>query len=109
MQTNKVLQGLDIRSADAAQWIPWGGGDKARAKVLGEADGYTMTLIEAEAGYVGSEHEHTYAEFFYLIEGRIRNQGQVINQGDGYAASAGSVHSDFEVLAPAKYVIIWRI
>jgi quercetin dioxygenase-like cupin family protein len=109
MQTDKLLMGWDIRRTDEAEWLPWGEGDKARSQILGQADGYTVTLIEAEAGYVGSAHEHTYAEFFYLIEGQIRNQGQVINQGDGYAASAGSVHSDFEVLAPAKYVIIWRI
>ncbi len=109
MNTDKLTDGWDIRQADAGQWIPWGDGDKARAKVLGEAEGYTVTLIEAEAGYVGSNHEHSYAEFFYLIEGRIRNQGRVINRGDGYAASAGSVHSDFEVLSPSKYLIVWRI
>ncbi len=109
MQTDKLLEGWDIRHGDTARWLPWGDGTKARAKVLGEADGYTVTLIEAEAGYVGSEHEHSHAEFSYLIEGQIRNQGQVINPGDGYAASAGSVHSDFEVLSPSKYLIVWRI
>jgi hypothetical protein len=109
MQTHKQLDGWDIRQGAEAQWLPWGGGGKARAQLLGQADGYTLTLIEAEAGYIGTDHEHTYAEFFYLIEGEIRNQGQVIKGGDGYAARAGSVHSDFEVLAAAKYLIVWRI
>jgi quercetin dioxygenase-like cupin family protein len=108
MQTNDLLARWDIRRGTDTEWMPWGEGGRARAKVLGEADGYTVTLIEAEAGYTGSAHEHTHAEFFYLVDGQIRNQGQVLGTGDGYAAAAGSVHSDFEVLAPSKYVIIWR-
>ena len=109
MQTHQLLEGWDIRHGEETPWLPWGGGEKARAQILGEADGYTLTLIEAQAGYTGTEHEHTFAEFFFLIEGEIRNQGQVIKGGDGYAARAGSIHSDFEVLADAKYVIVWRI
>ena len=109
MPTEQLLDRWDIRHAADADWIPWGEGGKARAKILGEADGYTVTLIEAEPGYIGSAHEHTHAEFFYLVDGEIRNQGQTMRSGDGYAAAAGSVHSDFEVLAAAKYVVIFRL
>ena len=69
----------------------------------------TVTLIEAEAGYVGSFHEHPHAEFFFLVQGEIRNQGQVMKTGDGYAAAAGSIHSDFEALSPSIYLVIFRI
>jgi quercetin dioxygenase-like cupin family protein len=109
MQTEKMQSGWDIRQSATAPWLPWGEGGRARAQTLGEADGYTVTLIEAQAGYTGSYHEHTHAELFYLVEGQIRNQGQVMTAGDGYAAGAGSVHSDFEVLSPAKYLIVWRL
>jgi hypothetical protein len=36
----------------------------ARAKVLGAADGNVVALVEAEAGYHGTPHEHDHAEFF---------------------------------------------
>jgi uncharacterized protein len=109
MHKDALLDRWDIRHQSGAPWIPWGEGGKARAKVLGEADGYTATVIEAGPGYTGSHHEHTHAEFFYLIDGEIRNQGQTMSSGDGYAAAAGSIHSDFEVLSPSTYLIIWRI
>jgi uncharacterized protein len=109
METDQLLDRWDIRHGADSQWMPWGEGGKARAKILGEADGYMVTLVEAEAGYVGSAHEHTYAEFFYLVEGEIRNQGQTMRGGDGYAAAAGSVHTDFEALAASKYVVIFRL
>jgi len=90
-------------------WGPWGSDGNARAKVLGEADGYVVTLIEAQAGYQGSLHEHNHAEFFYLIAGKVRNQGVELNAGDGYAAAGGSIHSDFEALTAATYINIWRL
>jgi quercetin dioxygenase-like cupin family protein len=70
LQLTPPLARWNIKSGLDAPWVPWGGGTKARAKVLGEADGYAVTLIEAETGYGGTPHEHTHAEFFYLIEGR---------------------------------------
>jgi hypothetical protein len=109
MQTDTLLDRWDIRHAAAVDWMPWGEGGKTRAKMLGEADGLNLTLVEAGAGYRGSAHEHAYAELLYLVAGRIRNQGQVMAAGDGYAAAAGSTHSDFEVLEAATYVLVWRI
>ncbi len=104
-----TLEGWDIVRGADAEWMPWGGNDDARAKVLGSADGYMVTLVEAEAGYVGGEHEHTHAEFFYLVSGRIRNQGQELVTGDGYAAAAGSTHTDFEALEPSTYIVTFRL
>ena len=69
------------RDADAT-WGAWGGSDNARAKVLGNADGYLIAFVEAEAGYRGTPHEHAHAEFFYLLDGRIRNQGDELTTSD---------------------------
>lgn len=107
--TDPSLTGWDIRHGTEADWVPWGGQDDARAKLLGEADGFTLVLIEAQAGYKGAPHEHAHPEFFYLFDGVVRNQGQVMVAGDGAAAAAGSVHSDFEVQAPATYLSIFRL
>ena len=103
------LDGWDMADASQVPWVPWGEGGKARAKILAQADGYTVALIEAESGYRGNPHEHAHAEFSYLLEGVIKNQGRVMESGDAYAASAGSVHSDFEVQAPATYLTIFRL
>jgi quercetin dioxygenase-like cupin family protein len=104
-----TLAGWDIVQAGDAEWMPWGGGDDARAKILGSADGYVVTLVEAQAGYRGTPHEHAHAEFFHLLSGTVRNQGVTMSAGDGYAAAAGSQHTDFEVLSPATYLSIFRL
>ena len=107
--TTPSLQGWDITHGDAAEWVPWGQDEKARAKILGSADGYLIVLVEAQTGYVGAAHEHAYPEFFYLVRGRVRNQGQELTTGDGYAAATGSTHDDLEALAPSTYVSVFRI
>jgi quercetin dioxygenase-like cupin family protein len=101
--------GWDICHQDDVEWAPWGAGGNARVKVLAEADGYTVALIHADTGYKTPRHEHAYAEFFHLIEGTIRNQGQIMKTGDAYAAAAGSVHTDFEVESPSTYLSIFRL
>jgi quercetin dioxygenase-like cupin family protein len=103
------LDGWSITHGADAEWIPWGNDDNARAKVLGTADGYTVAFVEAEAGYRGTVHEHTHAEFFFVVDGKIRSQGKILTAGDGYAAAAGSMHEDFEALAPSSYLSIFRL
>jgi quercetin dioxygenase-like cupin family protein len=104
------LDGWDIVRADEADWMPWtGSAGEARAKVLGTADGYTVVLVEAKPGYRGAEHEHAYAEFNYVIDGTLRNQGQEMKAGDGYAAAAGSSHADFETTTGATYIVIFKL
>ena len=49
-------------------------GGEARAKMLGAADGYLGTLVEAQPGYVGTPHEHVHAEFNYVISGACDTQ-----------------------------------
>ena len=100
--------GWDINHADGLEWLPWGGGG-ARAKILGSADGYMVVLVEAEPGYRGDPHVHDNAEFSYVVAGTIRNQGVTFTAGDGYAAAAGSTHTDFETESGATYVVIFKI
>ena len=45
--------GWNIVRAGDAQWAPWGSQGNAEAKVLGTADGYYITLVEADAGSRG--------------------------------------------------------
>lgn len=101
--------GWDITHTEDVDWTPWGQDGNARAKILGSADGYLVALIEADAGYRGTPHEHAHAEFSYVVSGRLQNQGEVLEGGDGYAAAAGSTHDDFEALEASTYVTIFRL
>ncbi len=106
--TTVSREGWDIGRAAELDWMPWGEGG-ARAKILGAADGYVVALVEADAGYQGTPHEHDYAEFFYLIDGEVTNQGVAMTAGDGYAAAAGSRHDEFRAEKPARYLSIFKI
>jgi quercetin dioxygenase-like cupin family protein len=103
------LDGWDIGSAAEAEWLPWGSTGDARAKVLGAADGFNVVLVEAQPGYRGDPHEHAHPEFLYVIEGTLRNQGKEMGPGDGYAAAAGSTHTDFATDTGATYVSIFKL
>jgi len=63
---------LIASAADEVDWVPWGSGGNARAKVLGAADGFNVALVEADAGYAGDPHVHTYPEFLYVVDGTGR-------------------------------------
>lgn len=103
------LEGWNIGRFDTIDWIPWDTGELARAKILAVGDGYHVALVEALAGYTGSPHEHTYAEFFYVVNGSVRTQDETMNAGDAYAAAAGSKHTDFHVDNGATYLVIFKI
>jgi quercetin dioxygenase-like cupin family protein len=103
------LAGWDMNQAADVPAVPWGGGDDARAKVLASGDGYLIALVEADAGYRGTPHEHTSTEFLYVLQGRIRTQGRVLEAGGAYVASQGSRHTHFEVEAAASYLSIFKV
>ena len=103
------LDGWDIGRADELEWTPWGSAGDARAKVLGNADGFFVALVEADAGYTSEPHTHTHPEFLYVVEGKLRNQGREMVAGDAYAAAPGSTHTDFATDSGATYLSIFKL
>lgn len=103
------LAGWAIGHLADVDWVPWGSRGDARAKVLAEADGFHVVLVEAEPGYHGDEHEHAHPEFLYVVAGELRNQGVAMGAGDAYAAATGSQHTDFATDTGATYVSIFRL
>ena len=103
------LDGWALGRFDDLDWAPWSSGDRARAKVLGTADGYYVSLVEAQPGYEGEPHVHAFPEFLYVIEGKVRNQGRDMVAGDGYAAAIGSRHTDFATPSGATYVLVFKL
>ena len=103
------LDGWDIGRFADLDWAPWGTGDRARAKVLGTANGFVVSLVEARPGYAGDPHVHAFPEFLYVVEGKVRNQGLEMVVGDGYAAATGSSHTDFATPSGATYLSIFKV
>jgi quercetin dioxygenase-like cupin family protein len=107
--TTTTLTGWDINHNGHGDWADWGEGGRARAKILASGEGYLVVLVEAATGYVGTPHEHTNPEFSYVLSGRLRNQGQVMEAGGAYVAATGSQHTDFEALEPSTYINIFKL
>ncbi len=107
--TNNNDTGWDFGLDADAEWMPWGEGDNATARIVAAADGYHQVLIKAQAGYAGTPHEHEHAEFSYVLEGVVRHNGTTVSAGDGYAAAAGSSHDAFEAITDATYLTIFRL
>jgi mannose-6-phosphate isomerase-like protein (cupin superfamily) len=107
---NITLEGWDINSFEDLEWVPWGSKGDAQAKVLGSGDGYVLSLVEANEGYRGDPHLHANTEFLFVVEGTLRNQGRTMTRHDGYVATIGSSHDDFEVgPGGATYLSIFKI
>ena len=102
------LEGWSIGSAEA-EWAPWGADGKARAQVLASGDGYSLVIVEAQAGYRGFPHEHSHTEFLFVLDGVIHNQGVNLEPGGAYIAAAGSTHAEFTTDSGARYVSIFKL
>lgn len=107
--TTATLAGWDINHNGHGDWAAWGDGGRARAKILASGDGYLFVFVEAETGYLGTPHEHTSPEFAYVLSGRLRNQGQLMEAGGAYVAATGSDHTDFEALETSTYIIVFKL
>jgi len=103
------LAGWDIGVFDEIDWVPWGNGGNARAKILATGDGYYLAYVEAEPGYKGDPHTHAHTEFSFVVDGTVRNQGQVMTKGDAYVAATGSTHDTFETETGATYLSIFKL
>jgi uncharacterized protein len=107
---NPSLAGWSVERFDSVEWVPWGSRPGlARAKILGNADGYTIAFVEASPGYEGDPHVHEYPEFLHVIDGTLENQDQTMTKGDSYAAAAQSTHSQFATSTGATYVIVFKL
>lgn len=88
-------------------WQPLGEG--VAMKMMGVADGRTMTMFKFDAGYAGGTHEHGDAEFTYVLEGSIVSNGVLMEAGHGYAASAGTTHEEFRTEAGATVISVFPV
>ncbi len=90
--------------------IPWQAmGPSIEMKTLGVANGRMIAMFRFEAGYVGGTHEHSDAEFTYVLEGEIISNGVTMGAGHAYAAQAGTTHEEFWTDSGATLVSVFPV
>ncbi len=89
----RSTEGWTFADSAAIEWKDLGPG--IAMKTLGGADGRVIAMFRFDAGYVGGVHEHTDAEFTYVLDGSIVSNGVLMETGHSYAAGAGTTHSEF--------------
>lgn len=86
--------GFDYLAHDAGEWkdLPVKG---ARLKECSNhpADGFSVMILEMDAGARFPSHHHKGAEQVYLLEGDIVSDGQTLSPGDFLRAAADTHHS----------------
>ena len=83
--------------------------DGAKFKMIGGADGFVMVYSELAAGDSGSPHEHGAPEFLYVLEGDVTSNGVEMKAGHGYAAAAGSKHTEFASTDGCKFISVFKL
>jgi quercetin dioxygenase-like cupin family protein len=86
-------EGWTFADSDALDWVERGPG--VAVKMLGGADGRVIAMFRFAPGYVGAVHEHTDAEFTYVLDGSVVSNGVLMEAGHSYAVGAGTTHSEF--------------
>lgn len=100
--------GWTFTDSAEVDWQPLGEG--IAMKMLGVANGKTMTMFKFEAGYVGGSHEHTSEpEFTYILEGSMISNGVLMEAGHAYAAEQGTTHDEFRTDTGATLVSVFPV
>ena len=103
------LAGWSIGRAAEVDWVDWGSGGLARAKLLASGDGMHLALVEAQPGYRGDPHVHERTEMLHVLDGSVVTNGEVLVAGDAYVAAAGSVHEAFATETGATYISVFAL
>ena len=76
--------GWNFADSGSMPWQPMGEG--IAMKTLGMAGGRMIATFQFQPGYEGGVHDHTDAEFTYILEGSLISQGVLMTAGHAYAA-----------------------
>lgn len=102
-----MTEGWTFTDQESLPWLDVG--DGIGMKALGQANGRIMAMFRFKAGYVGGVHEHTDAEFTYVLEGEIISNGVTMTAGHAYAAEAGTTHQEFRTDSGATLVSVFPL
>ncbi len=99
--------GWNFSDSGSMPWQPMGEG--IAMKSLGMAGGRMIATFQFQPGYEGGVHEHTDAEFSYILEGSLISQGVLMTAGHAYAAEPGTTHDDFRTETGCTLVSVFPV
>ncbi len=98
-------EGWTFADSNAMEWQEMAPGVKM--KMMGGADGRVIAMFHFDAGYEGGTHDHTDAEFSYVLDGEIVSNGVTMSAGHAYAAQKGTTHDEFRTERGATLVSVF--
>ena len=98
-------EGWTFADAGGMEWQEMGPG--VAMKMLAGANGRVIAMFKFDAGYVGGTHDHSDAEFSYVLDGSILSNGVLMEAGHAYAAQAGTTHDEFRTDTGATLVSVF--
>lgn len=99
--------GWNFADSGSMPWQPMGEG--IAMKTLGMAGGRMIATFQFQPGYEGGVHDHTDAEFTYILEGSLISQGVLMTAGHAYAAEPGTTHDDFRTETGCTLVSVFPV
>lgn len=95
MPNNDLLSGFSLKDEKELPWIPSKFAAGVEVKNLGKANGRAVQLVKFSPAASFPSHTHTDAEFLYVLEGEVFQNGVKLTAGCSATAAAGSVDETF--------------
>ena len=94
---------------DQLPWIPSRFAPGVEVKNLGKANGRAMQLVRFQPGASFPAHLHTDAEFLFMLEGEVFQNGQRLGTGWSSVAPAGTRDSTFVSPAGCSFLLVYAL
>lgn len=92
--------------------LPWTPSKFARGvevKNLGKANGRAMQLVRFQPGASFPAHLHTDAEFLFVLEGEVIQNGRRLHAGCSTVAPAGSRDTEFISPSGGTFLLVYAL
>lgn len=90
-------------------WIPSKIASGIDVKNLGKANGRFMQLVRFQPGASFPSHVHTDAEFIFVLDGEVRQNGTLLSSGWSAVAQAGSHDHTFTSSSGCTFLLIYSL
>lgn len=84
------IAGFICTNSEGISWRPSAFAAGVEVKELGAANGRVMQLVRFQPGAVFPAHQHMGAEFIYVLEGDLIQEGQRLKRGWASVAPSGT-------------------
>ena len=94
---------------DDLPWIPSRFASGVEVKNLGKANGRAMQLVRFQPGASFPAHLHTDAEFLFMLEGDVFQNGQKLRSGWSSVAAAGTYDTYFMSPTGCTFLLVYAL